>query len=76
MKWLDLYPDILSSSCVSTPVANSSKVKLISDGPYADIPELPDELDSVPLYAWLLPARKIPQKYNDLFRKHGIPLLE
>lgn len=73
MKWLDEYPNILLSA---RPVESNTTIELLSDGPYAEVPELPVELDSIPLYAWLLPAKKIPQKYNDLFRKHSIPLLE
>lgn len=73
MKWLDEYPNILLSA---RPFESNTTIELLPDGPYAEVPELPVELDSIPLYAWLLPAKKIPQKYNDLFRKYSIPLLE
>lgn len=76
MKWLDLYPDILPSSGSSSPVGSGSKTEFVSDGSFAEVPDLPDELQTIPLYAWILPARKIPKKYNELFSKHGIPLLE
>lgn len=75
MKWLDLHPEAWAKLGVNEPFEESSKVKLISDGPYAEVPELDDELKAIPLYAWILPAKKIPEKYNKLFEKHGIPLL-
>lgn len=73
MKWLDEYPNVLPSV---RPVESNTKIELLSDGPYAEAPDLPEELASIPLYAWLLPAKRIPQKYIDLFRKYSIPLLE
>ena len=76
MKWLDLYPDALSSVASSRPVESSSNFCLVTDGPFAEVPDLPAELNSVPLYAWLLPAKRVPKEYNDLFLKYGIPLLE
>lgn len=74
MKWLDLYPEAWAK-LGATPFEESSKVKLIPDGPFAETPELDDELNAIPLYAWILPAKKIPEKYNKLFEKYGIPLL-
>lgn len=79
MKWLDLYPNVLSSTSLSEPVEQSSNIVQSSDGPYAELlldPSLIPELDSIPLYAWLLPANKVPLKYNSLFSKYGIPLLK
>lgn len=73
MKWLDEYPNALPSV---RPAESNTKIELLSDGPYAEVPDLPEELALIPLYAWLLPAKRIPQKYNDLFCKYSIPLLE
>lgn len=73
MKWLDEYPNALPSV---RPVESNTKIELLPDGPYAEVPDLPEELALIPLYAWLLPAKRIPRKYNDLFRKYSIPLLE
>lgn len=75
MKWLDQHPEAWAKLGLSDPSTKSSKVKLIPDGPYAEVPELDDELKAIPLYAWILPAKKISEKYNKLFEKHGIPLL-
>lgn len=75
MKWLDLHPEAWAKLEASEPFGKSSKVKLIPDGPYAEVPELDDELKTIPLYAWIPPAKKISEKYNKLFEKHGIPLL-
>lgn len=75
MKWLDLHPEAWEKLGVNEPLERSSKVKLISAGPYAETPELDDELKEIPLYAWILSANKIPEKYNKLFEKHGISLL-
>ena len=73
MKWLDEYPNVLPSV---RPVESNTKIELLLDGPYSEVLDLPEELASIPLYAWILPAKRIPQKYNDLFRKYSIPLLE
>lgn len=75
MKWLDQHPEVWAKLRLSDPSTKSSKVKLITDGPYAEVAELAEELKTIPLYAWILPAKKIPEKYNKLFEKHGIPLL-
>ena len=75
MKWLDLHPEAWAKLGVSGPIGESSKAELISDGPYSEVLELDDELEAIPLYAWILPAKKISEKYNKLFEKHGIPLL-
>ena len=75
MKWLDLHPEVWEKFGANAPLGKSSKVKLVSDGQFAEPLELDDELKTIPLYAWILPANKIPEKYNKLFAKHGIPLL-
>lgn len=39
MKWLDLHPEVWAKLGANEPFGKSSKVKLIPDGPYAEIPE-------------------------------------
>ena len=66
MKWLNQHPEVWAKLRLSDPSTKSSEVKLISDGQNAEVAELAEELKTIPLYAWILPAKKIPEKYNRL----------
>lgn len=75
MKWLDEHPEVwprLSPASVSDHSVIDKSFNFYELGS-SDDPVLPDELNSLPILAWMVPFSKLPSRIVEVFKKYGIP---